>query len=112
MIEHIPLWQGYREPQKWIGLLMIVEGIGLIAGVAALLRIFARDIVVQSSILISVLLLFLIWSPGPLMGYHGQLRTTVYPSEFEEVRTELLTTQPDARILTLPWHSYIGCSWM
>lgn len=112
MIEYVPLWQGYREPQKWIGLLMIVEGIWLIAGVAALMRIFERDIVVQSSILISVLLLFLIWSPGPLAGYHGQLRTTVYPSEFEEIRTELITTHPDARILALPWHSYIGCSWM
>ena len=27
MISYIPLWQGYREPQKWIGIVMIVEGI-------------------------------------------------------------------------------------
>ncbi len=112
MIEYVPLWQGYREPQKWIGLLMIVEGIGFIAGVADLLRRFARDTVVRMSILVSVLLLFLIWSPGPLMGYHGQLRTTVYPSEFSEVRTQLLTAHDDTKILALPWHSYIGCSWM
>lgn len=64
----------------------------------------------------SIVLLFLIWSPGPLAGYHGQLRTTVYPKEFQEVREMLLhpTIQPPyyPTILVLPWHSYIGCSWM
>jgi hypothetical protein len=28
--EYLPLFSGYREPQKWIGLLMLVEGIGLL----------------------------------------------------------------------------------
>ena len=47
MIEYVPLWQGYREPQKWIGLLMIVEGIGLILGTAYLLDRFRYDSVVR-----------------------------------------------------------------
>ena len=89
MIDYIPLWQGYREPQKWIGILMIVEGIGLILGLRYILSL-SRDVWVQSSITVTVLLLLLIWSPGPLLGYHGQLRTTVYPEEFEQVRQELL----------------------
>lgn len=112
MIEYVPLWQWYREPQKWIGLVMIVEGTALIYGVAVLLQRFAKDLFVRYSIAFSVLLLLLIWTPGPLMGYHGQLRTTVYPEEFEQVRSELLMTHSDAKILIFPWHSYIGCSWI
>lgn len=116
MIEYVPLWQGYREPQKWIGLLMIVEGIIFLHGFAFLLRQYGRDMLVRISLVVSVALIFLIWSPGPLMGYHGQLRTTVYPDEFETLRQSLLhpTILPTSypTILALPWHSYIGCSWM
>jgi hypothetical protein len=116
MIEYVPLWQGYREPQKWIGLVMIIEGITFLYGFSFLLQRYGRDIWIRISLIVSVLLIFLIWSPGPLMGYHGQLSTTVYPSEFEEVRENLLypTIQPSHHptILALPWHSYIGCSWM
>lgn len=50
--------------------------------------------------------LFLIWSPGPLLGYHGQLRTTVYPESFEVFRSEMIPSF-SGRILALPWHSYI-----
>jgi hypothetical protein len=85
-------------------------------GFGVLLERYGRDSIVRYSLLASMVLLFLIWSPGPLMGYHGQLRTTVYPEEFEEIRETLLqsTTQSShyPTILVLPWHSYIGCSWM
>lgn len=111
MIEYVPLWQGYREPQKWIGLLMIVEGIFLIAWVWFLLKNYGEDSVVRWSIVTSIAVLFLIWSPGPLMGYHGQLRTTFYPTEYADLRTGLMDEEFQGTILALPWHSYIGCNW-
>lgn len=112
MAEHIPFWQGYREPQKWIGILMIVEVVFLLLGIGFLLKKYGKDIVVRVSIIISVLLLLLTWSPGPLLGYHGQLKNTVYPQEFSALRSELLSQNFDEKILVFPWHSYIGCSWM
>lgn len=39
MAENIPFWAGYREPQKWIGLVMIIEAIGF---ATALLYIFQK----------------------------------------------------------------------
>ena len=90
MIEYVPLWQGYREPQKWVGLIMIVEGITFLCGLSFLLQKYGRDIWIRISLIVSVALILLIWSPGPLMGYHGQLRTTVYPEEFETLRQSLL----------------------
>lgn len=111
MIEYVPLWQGYREPQKWVGILMIVEGIGWIVGIGYMFSYFGRDIFVRWSIFVTCCLLLLIWSPGPLMGYHGQLRTTVYPESFAQIRSDLLDRAPASKILALPWHSYMGCSW-
>ena len=72
---------------------MIVEGIGFLFGVAFILERWGRDRVVRSSLCMTILILFLVWSPGSLFGYHGQLSTTVYPRGFEELREILLETQ-------------------
>lgn len=111
MIENVPLWQGYREPQKWIGLLMIVEGIGFLIWLGYILDRWGKDWVMRVSAIIVTTFLFLIWSPGPLLGYHGQLRTTVYPESFEVFRSEMIPSF-SGRILALPWHSYIWCKWI
>jgi len=91
---------------------MIVEGILLLVGVSVLLRRYAADRLIQSMVVVAVLLLFWIWSPGTLFGYQGQLRTTVYPEEYETLRTEMLSDTTHKKVLALPWHSYIGCRWM
>ncbi|MBC7503586.1 hypothetical protein H7169_01320 [Candidatus Gracilibacteria bacterium] len=109
--EYLPLFSGYREPQKWIGLLMLVEGIGLIVGLGYFLQKSGKDRILRVSIIVILSLLLLTWSPGPLLGYHGQLRTTVYPVSFADLRSEILPSF-SGRILALPWHSYIGCSWI
>lgn len=110
-IEHLPWFSGYREPQKWIWILMLIEGIGFILGVWYLLRRYGRDVLVRWMIFVILSLLLLIWSPGPLMGYHGQLRTTVFPAGYSQVRAELMTESWSTKVLALPWHSYLGCSW-
>lgn len=111
MITYIPLWQWYREPQKWIGVLMLIEGILFMVGTLWFLKKFFHDRIVLSLGIGSIVLSFLIWSPGALMGYHGQLRTTVYPQEFEALRQALIGESFSGRILVLPWHSYLGCRW-
>ena len=112
LIAYIPLFAGYREPQKWIWLLMIVEGIGLIVSLSYFLQKYMKDRFVMISLALATLLLLLIWSPGPFLSYHGQLRTTTYPLSYETTRSSLLAESPPPRILVLPWHLYIGCSWI
>lgn len=73
---------------------MIIEGIGWIIGIAYVFQKYGRDIFVRWSIFGIFAILLLVWSPGPLMGYHGQLRTTVYPEGFSVVRTKLLEEAP------------------
>lgn len=121
MIDHVPLWQWYREPQKWIWILMIIEWIGFLFALAFLFEKYGKDIVMRISLIVSVFLIFIIWSPGALFWYHSQLRTTIYPEEFNSLRTNLLSDSwtlsssweiQNTKILALPWHSYIGCTWM
>jgi len=52
-----------------------------------------------------------LWSPGMLFGFRGQLSTMRYPESFSTVRAELLMSAPESRTLILPWHSYMGCDW-
>lgn len=111
MAEYIPLWKGYREPQKWIGIVMLVELIALLVAIGWILGKYGRDIVVKISVIIAMALLLITWSPGALWGYHGQLRTTQYPVEYHELRDALVTEGFSGRILALPWHSYLGCAW-
>lgn len=112
MAEHIPLWQGYREPQKWIGVLMIVEGVFAILGLGFLLQKFSHDRVVKYSVFTTVIIIFLTWSPGSLFSYGGQLKLSNYPIEYFSAREELLKNNFSGKIVAFPWHSYIGCSWM
>lgn len=91
---------------------MIVEGIGLIVSLSYFLQKYMKDRFVMISLALATLLLLLIWSPGPFLSYHGQLRTTTYPLSYETTRSSLLAESPPPRILVLPWHLYIGCSWI
>ncbi len=55
MVEYIPFWQGYREPQKWIGILMMVEMILFLVGMGYILTQYGKDRVVRISTVIAVL---------------------------------------------------------
>ena len=92
-------------------MLMLVEGIFFIIGLGAIFSKISQDIVVKISAIFSVGLLLWTWSPGTLFSYQGQLRTTIYPQDFENLRTELLNQNFSGKILAFPWHSYMGCSW-
>jgi hypothetical protein len=108
--EYLPLFRGYRETQKWIGLFMILEGISFIIGSAVLLRWF-RDRFFSFLAFFLILLSIFLWSPGMIFGFRGQLITMNYQESFSLLRTSLLEMNPQAKILLLPWHSYMACSW-
>ena len=86
-------------------MLMLVEGIFFTIGLGAIFSKMSQDIVVKISAIFSVGLLLWTWSPGTLFSYQGQLRTTIYPQDFENLRTELLNQNFSGKILAFPWHS-------
>jgi hypothetical protein len=108
--DSLPYFRGYREPQKWIGILMIVQGIFFIIWTTSIFWSI-KDIFFRYIALFFLILCLLFWSPGMMWGFRGQLTTTIYPETLEIARDSLLNSDHTGRLLILPWHSYMACDW-
>ena len=111
MYEYVPFFLGFREPQKWIGLVMISYAFFLLILLATLLQKWGKYLFVRIGLASCVFILLATWTPGVLLGFAGQLRSIQYPREFDTLRTELIESSHTGAILALPWHSYIACYW-
>lgn len=119
LYEYIPYYIWMREPQKLIGILMIVYSIFFLIWAYTILeknktfkrkeyfkKIFLNNYFVMGYILI----LILIWSPNVLFWFNGQLKISNYPKEIFQSRDNLIEYN-DTNVLILPWHSYMACEW-
>jgi phage-related holin len=112
MVDSVPLWQWYREPQKWTWLIMIGESILFLTTVTYIYKRYIIDWVVGGAVFFALVMMLYAWSPWVLAWYRWQMRTSVYPTWYYTVR-EMLHDQSDLwGVLVLPWHAYIGCDWI
>lgn len=112
LYEHVPFLKGFREPQKFVALLVFVYAIFSAIGVNDLLtRIEGiKNTKFLWFKLIApgfFLLVPLIYSPGMLWGFHGQITPAKYPASWFAVDRLLQRDQEDFATLFLPWHQYI-----
>ncbi|HEY6736660.1 MAG TPA: hypothetical protein VI322_02995 [Candidatus Saccharimonadia bacterium] len=102
LIEHLPFYRGYREPQKWAALLAISY-----AGLAALgLDAWRRrwPWADTQPLELGLRLVPLALVPMALWGMGGQLRSVDYPRSWYQLNQRLLYRGP---VLILPWHQYM-----
>jgi hypothetical protein len=107
----LPYWDGYREPQKWTGMILLVEAIFFVCAFAYILKNYTHNLRSWGALVVIVGMLLYIWSPGVYISYRNQMRTSVYPKEFYTAR-EVLRNEEVKKVLLLPWYSYIGCWWI
>ena len=112
LYQKIPLLKGFREPQKFVALLILAYGYLGALGMDDLLRRtrsakrFPRLLV---KFLPSLFLLIpLLYSPMMLWGFSGQLKAVDYPKDWYELNETLKADKEDFRVLFLPWHQYLG----
>jgi len=105
LYDHVPFYLGLREPQKWVGLLLIsYVALGSL-GVNYLLD-YAKSKKYQFLLGTSLVLLVLAYTPTMLWGLWGQLRPADFPIEWYQAK-EIINKDPqNGRILFLPWHQY------
>ncbi len=103
LVAHVPLYQGYREPQKWAALLALLYGYGVAGGVAALQERWHTWVSVA-------LIVPLAWTPMLLWGAAGQLRSADYPPSWYALSQRLAAEHGSFKILALPWHEYLPLS--
>ncbi|HSX34939.1 MAG TPA: hypothetical protein VLF62_04815 [Candidatus Saccharimonadales bacterium] len=102
---------GYREPQKFAGVLALVFAV-FIACAAARLFAWARARSETQYVLAAgaALFLVLIWTSTMYWGFAAQLRPRQYPQDWAAANRYLTKQQGDFNTVFLPWHQYMSFS--
>ena len=112
LYDHLPLYKGLREPQKWVALVVLIYLIFLSIGADALFKTkwLAGKKMIAGLFLGGVIIM---QAPLLLWGLGGQVKPGDYPADW--YAADKLIMQKDARqknILFLPWHMYMGFKWI
>ncbi len=106
LVEYVPFYRGYREPQKWLALLALAYAYLGAVGLSVIherLKGWRQDVAV-----LLVCLLPLLWVPMLLWGAAGQLRSVEYPASWYELGRRLDSQPGQFKVLMFPWHQYIA----
>ncbi|HEU4913919.1 MAG TPA: alpha-(1-_3)-arabinofuranosyltransferase family protein [Candidatus Saccharimonadales bacterium] len=110
--DHVPLFAGYREPQKFAGLLALAYAVAVGFGADSLLE-RARQSRSEGKLAvttIAVLLLPFLLTPTMFWAFGNQLTPREYPNDWYAVNDRLNQEPGEGRVLFLPWHLYMSFS--
>jgi hypothetical protein len=110
LAQHLPLFAGYREPQKFVALVALAFAVCSSQGATTLLQRYKeRNQETSFGIAaVSLMLLPLLLTPTMLWGFSGQLKAHNYPPDWTAMNTQLNTDHSDSRVLFVPWHQYMS----
>lgn len=109
LYQHVPLYIGLREPQKWVALLVFFYAFSGSWGIAYLLK-NKKIKNYRAEIGIFCAILPIIFSFSAIRGMHEHFTTHEFPAEWQDAKNYLNENQTDGKILFLPWHSYMNFS--
>jgi hypothetical protein len=109
LVAHLAFYRGYREPEKWVGIMALSYSYLLAVTVA-----YIRDNCAgywRRALTTGAVLLPVIWVPLMFWGAAGQLIATDYPASWYQLNSRLNALPPappgHPDTLILPWHQYI-----
>ncbi len=111
LFNNISFWKGFRDTQKWSGVLVVVYALLASRGVGTIGRVVNNKFKHGEQIIVGGgIILILLMAPQMLFGFGRQIKTTWYPPEWTEVSQKLIMDgiekEKSAKILFLPWHQY------
>jgi len=116
LYDHLPLYKGLREPQKWVADIIPIYLFFLTLGAARLAKV---KVVVNNRIVGGLLLaaVIVMQAPSLLWGFNRQVHQTPYPDDWYQVNKLLLSRSATShecsdQILFLPWHLYMSFNWI
>jgi len=110
MAAHIPLFNGYREPQKFAMLVAFGYAPGIAVATAAGARWLKRNSrlpVTLPLFWVMVFLLPVLTASTLFWGARGQLQPTLYPDSWYSANQLLNHDSANFKSLFLPWHLYM-----
>jgi hypothetical protein len=109
LFEHVPIYRGLRETQKWGAVIVVVYAVFISTGVSVLLR---NIYVARYKKAVSLFLGIVIIMQAPLLlgGFFGQIQPVQYPADWY-IAEDTIECSNNEQILLLPWHMYMSYSW-
>ncbi len=120
LADTVPMYAGYREPQKWLMLLALAYAYLLVHGAVLLyerLQVLGKRKTITrahaqqmgAGLIAVVLLVPFAWTPLELFGANRQLRSVQYPVGWQQAKDALAMrgVDDDTKIVVLPWHMYM-----
>lgn len=108
-ISWLPGASGFREPQKFVG--VVAMSFALLAGLGAAAALSwakqKRGNLVLNGLSLLVIVLPVLLTPTMFWGFSGQLSPRQYPADWYEINSQLNQDHFDFKVLSLPWHMYM-----
>jgi len=111
LFDHLPLYKGMRETQKWTAVIAAVYALFLALGARQLFRLK----IIQANRSVSALFLagvMIMQAPLLLFGLAGQVSPRPFPADWAEIDQRLAgESRCQGSVLFLPWHMYMSFGW-
>jgi hypothetical protein len=108
LFESVSILRGFRDSQKFVGLLVLAYAYLGALGVNSLLSRFKQDNKKILSIsVVAIVLVTPIAYNFTQFGFWGQLQPTDYPADWYKANEILNADNQDFNVLFLPWHMYM-----
>lgn len=106
---YVPFFSGYREPQKFVSLIVLCFAVFICHGTAVILQYAHQKGGAPFYALASTLLILLpaVWTPTMWWGFNNQLTPVQYPSDWYTVDHLLNKDRSNFQTVFLPWHLYM-----
>src|SRR5438093_11711561 len=106
LLDHVSVFRIYREPQKFLALVVLAYAAFGAVGLEAVVRSDSRSSSarawVASALAIAVATAY---AYTMLWGFWGQVHLAQYPSDWERA-DQIMAAEGPGRVLVLPWHLY------
>lgn len=119
LFEHTVIFRGFRDSQKFVGLLCLCYaflgglGVSKFAQLAKGYELNWTKLYRTGAVSLTALALIVPFVYSYTMfGFYGQLKPTDYPQSWYEANVYLTQDEEDYNVLFLPWHMYMDYRWL
>ncbi len=108
LYNHVFFWSGFRDSQKFSGLLALSYAVLSGLGASAVFSFLGKRRLVLIKNLNLIVLIPLSFGSLALGGFWGQLQPVWYPDVWNQAKEIVGRDSSNAKFLILPWHGYLS----